>query len=403
MKIGMILDVAFPPDPRVEREALALVNAGHQVYILCLNFTDQVSYEIYKGIHIIRHSMPKKMFNKLRPTAVNYPFYNLFWKKKIFRFISDNNIKILHVHDLPLMSLSLRVTRKKGIKIVGDFHENYSEAMKMYDWVNTLQGKVFINHTKWEKAQRFVIDNLDKIVVCAEEAVDIFNQKYNRPRSDFHIVENTIDIEQFMQSGIDKNLDKQLKEKYKEKIVFGYIGGVIPNRGIQHLIYILSELRDLNIKIVIVGRGNLIADFKKYLNKHNISDLVDWYDWQPFNLVATFISNFDIGITRLEQNLQNDATTANKVFQYMYMEKPVLTADSLPMRRIVEETNSGIVFKSGDSKALKDAVIKLYDSKDLRNQLGKNGKQAVLNKFNWQHTANALVKFYNSIQEEIAG
>jgi hypothetical protein len=32
MRIGMILDAVFPPDPRVENEAVSLIEAGHEVF-----------------------------------------------------------------------------------------------------------------------------------------------------------------------------------------------------------------------------------------------------------------------------------------------------------------------------------------------------------------------------------
>ena len=36
MRIGMILDKTFPPDPRVENEAIELIRSGHEVFLFCL-------------------------------------------------------------------------------------------------------------------------------------------------------------------------------------------------------------------------------------------------------------------------------------------------------------------------------------------------------------------------------
>ena len=41
MKIGMILDDVFPPDPRVENEAITLINSGHEVFLFCLTYGNQ--------------------------------------------------------------------------------------------------------------------------------------------------------------------------------------------------------------------------------------------------------------------------------------------------------------------------------------------------------------------------
>ncbi len=398
MKIGMILDTGFPPDPRVEREAIALISFGHEVEILCLKFGKERTKEIYKGIKIHRNYLSEKIYKKVRPMVVNFPYYNHFWKSKIKRFITETGVEVLHVHDLPLMQLTIKIAQKYNIKVVGDFHENYTEAMKMYDWANTLRGKIFLNHKKWEKAQRYAFEKLDKIVVCAEEAVKIFENKYARSKKDFYVVENTIDIRQFNQKGIDKILDTKLRERYKDTVVFGYIGGVIPNRGLQHFIYLLPQLKNLNIMMVIVGRGGLISKFKKFIATHGLGHMVDWYGWQPFEKISTFINNFDIGITRLEKNKQNDATTANKVFQYMHMGKPVLTADSLPMKRIVEWSKAGLVHKSGSQSALKDNIIRLCQDKALRKRLGNAGVENIKNIHNWDNTKQNLHHLYNEIE-----
>ena len=41
MKIGMILDQEFPPDPRVQNEAISLIKAGHEVFLFCLHYGSQ--------------------------------------------------------------------------------------------------------------------------------------------------------------------------------------------------------------------------------------------------------------------------------------------------------------------------------------------------------------------------
>ena len=38
LRIGMILDNEFSGDMRVENEVQALVNAGHEVFVFCINY-----------------------------------------------------------------------------------------------------------------------------------------------------------------------------------------------------------------------------------------------------------------------------------------------------------------------------------------------------------------------------
>jgi glycosyltransferase involved in cell wall biosynthesis len=81
----------------------------------------------------------------------------------------------------------------------------------------------------------------------------------------------------------------------------------------------------------------------------------------------------------------------------MYMRKPVIVSSAKPLKRIVEETNCGLIFESGNPENFADIVLQLQDS-DERLRLGENGYQAVINKYNWQHDAKRLVSLYEQIK-----
>lgn len=51
MKILMVLENQFPDDERVEKEALSLIKAGHEVHLLCATLKKNVS-----GMKIIKES-----------------------------------------------------------------------------------------------------------------------------------------------------------------------------------------------------------------------------------------------------------------------------------------------------------------------------------------------------------
>ncbi len=397
----MILENEFTNDPRVKREAESLAKFGHKVSVLALNYGNTKANENDKGVNVVRFNTNHFFIDKFRPLTPNFPLYNLLWKKHIINFIKKNQIDVLHIHNLPLMKLGIKIAKKLNILTVGDFHENYCEAIKMYYWANTLKGKLLISFRKWDLFQDYTVRNLNKIIVTANEAIEMFNKKYDRCKSDIFAVDNSIDIKQFTSSKANAKLDIELRDKYKDFVVFGYSGGILPNRGLQHLIKILPKFRNWKFRIVIIGRGQFKKGLVNFAINNKIEHLIDWYDWQPFENLQTFTKHFDVGITRLERNLQNDYTTPNKVFQYMYMEKPVLTADSLPMRRIVDKTKAGLVFKSKDDNDLAEKFIRLYENPELRKQLGENGKKAVMGKYNWKNTSKNLIKLYKEIETSI--
>jgi hypothetical protein len=70
MKIGMILDKTFPPDPRVENEAISLIKSGNEVYLFCL------SYNKNEDVVVNEIKVKRYLSNKLeyKLSALEYTF-----------------------------------------------------------------------------------------------------------------------------------------------------------------------------------------------------------------------------------------------------------------------------------------------------------------------------------------
>ena len=88
----------------------------------------------------------------------------------------------------------------------------------------------------------------------------------------------------------------------------------------------------------------------------------------------------------------------HKLFQYMIFEKPVVVSTCAPLKRIVEETESGLTFRAEDPRNLAQRILTLYKSPELYANFGENGKAAAtLGKYSWQHHSDLLVKLYSSL------
>ena len=111
MNILMILDGEFPPDERVEKEALSLISAGNTVYILSLNYGKQKDSEIYRGIGILRIKINKSLRNKMQALYLIFPLYRILWRKKIESVIRKKSIDIIHIHDLPLSDIGISLRK----------------------------------------------------------------------------------------------------------------------------------------------------------------------------------------------------------------------------------------------------------------------------------------------------
>ena len=123
----MILDKPFPPDPRVENEAVTLIESGYEVFLFCLTYADETLKETYKGIHVRRYQSNRITY-KLSALAYELPFYSKLMMPKIADFIVKNKIDVLHIHDIRIAGSVYATNRKFQLPVLLDLHDNYPEV-----------------------------------------------------------------------------------------------------------------------------------------------------------------------------------------------------------------------------------------------------------------------------------
>ncbi len=78
----------------------------------------------------------------------------------------------------------------------------------------------------------------------------------------------------------------------------------------------------------------------------------------------------------------------------MICAKPVLVSSCRPLRRIVEDAQSGVVFRANNANDLADKLVYMYENPAALKEMGFNGKAAALDKYAWRNEAKKLVEFY---------
>ncbi|MBI9035652.1 MAG: glycosyltransferase family 4 protein, partial [Bacteroidales bacterium] len=236
--MGMILDDSFPPDPRVENEALSLIEDGHQVFLYCLDYMqNKKKYENIKGIFVQRQHFPKYVY-KLSALAYTIPFYHIFLKKSLKEFILRNEIDVIHVHDMQIARSVFAVGRKLKKRIVLDLHENRPEIMKFYGHVNSFLGKLLIHPSIWKRYEYKYIKEADKVVVVTEEAKEYYLKEISVNGNKFAVVPNTVRKE-FYENYI---IDNEIVERYKDAYPILYLGDTGLRRGVVIMIKSLEKL-----------------------------------------------------------------------------------------------------------------------------------------------------------------
>jgi|TARA_B110000977_G_scaffold72022_1_gene97559 glycosyltransferase involved in cell wall biosynthesis len=395
MRIGMILDAVFPPDPRVENEAVSLVKAGHEVFLFCLHYGQQKQSEVINGIEVKRY-LSNTLEYKVSALAYTIPLYTFLMKRKIRQFIKENEVEVLHIHDIRIAGAVFGVNKKYKLPTVLDLHENRPEIMRFYPHLLRFPGKYVISSKKWKNKEEEFIRKATTVIVVTSEAKDEIKKRLPIDTDKIVEVPNTV-RQSFYKS---PRVYPEILKQYSNSFVVLYIGDTGLRRGLKTAIKSVHLIKNKieNIKLVIVGKNTTDIILKNLVKNLQVEAHVDFLGWKDQSLFQSYILSSAICISPLHRNVHHDTTYANKIFQYMSLGRPVLGSNASAQEKIIKKANAGLIHQDRDVKDFSNKVLELYNNKDLREEFGKNGSEFIENEFSWENTSKKLLHVYTNLK-----
>lgn len=391
----MILDAVFPPDPRVENEAVSLVKAGHEVFLFCLHYGQQKQSEVINGIEVKRY-LSNTLEYKVSALAYTIPLYTFLMKRKIRQFIKENKVEVLHIHDIRIAGAVFGVNKKYKLPTVLDLHENRPEIMRFYPHLLRFPGKYVISSKKWKNKEEEFIRKATTVIVVTSEAKDEIKKRLPIDTDKIVEVPNTV-RQSFYKS---PRVYPEILKQYSNSFVVLYIGDTGLRRGLKTAIKSVHLIKNKieNIKLVIVGKNTTDIILKNLVKNLQVEAHVDFLGWKDQSLFQSYILSSAICISPLHRNVHHDTTYANKIFQYMSLGRPVLGSNASAQEKIIKKANAGLIHQDRDVKDFSNKVLELYNNKDLREEFGKNGSEFIENEFSWENTSKKLLHVYANLK-----
>ena len=397
MRIGMILDTAFPPDSRVENEAVSLIRDGHEVFLFALNRGSEPEQEERNGIQVRRY--PTSNFEyKSSALAYTFPYYHWKLAAKINTFIKDVQPDVLHVHDLTVARAGVKQAKKHNLPVVLDLHENRPVIMQEYVHLKKFPGKYLIDTRDWQKWQKRLSKEADRLILVTEEACEDMVRE-GIERSKMVAVPNTVTLDIYDNYPVNN----EIPDRFRESFTLLYMGDTGLRRGTDTLIEAMPHLiKEIpNVKLVFVGSNTEDVHLRRMVRDLGVGDYVDFEGWQDVSLFPSYVAAADICFSPLKRNRHHDTTFANKIFQYMAGGKPLVVSDCPPQERVVLDSNCGKVHAAEDARGLANEIITLHRDPELRADMGRNARVAVEDRWNWRVTSQALLEMYASLAQTV--
>lgn len=387
----MVLEGHFPVDERVEKEALSLIAEGHEVHLACATLKNEPENETYKGIFIHRVVSNNFYYNKARVASLTTPFYFNFWTKFIRKILTKSPFDVIHIHDLPLAKVGIKLAEKFNIKVLVDFHENFPFMLKEEEYIKTLIGRIISPISKWIRYEKKTLKDLHHaIFVCRE---------MSQRMSKIKLVPNSIELD----NTIDINRWPVYKKQNKTSEYFRtiYVGGFTVKRGIEIAIKGIARFNKISNKKATLdlygsGRKEYINSLLKLAKNEGVADFVNFKGYIKLPEDAQKLGSYDIGLIPHLKNTHTDNTSPNKIFQYYNYKLPVLCTNCNYLERLVNETQGGLIY---DNQSPEDFALKLQElcTDNMLAKCGENGYNSVVNKYNWDVSVKSLIQLYENM------
>lgn len=347
-----------------EKECKSLQLAGYDVSMI---IADGLGDEFKNGIHFYDVGKLEGRFNRFTKTT-----NNVFTKAK------ELNGDLYHLHDPELMPIGVKL-KKLNKKVIFDAHE---------DLPKQLLSKPYLN--------KFVLSIISRLLAKYE--------KHATAKFDYIIAATPFIRDKFLKNdckSLDINnypilgeLEKDVKWSEKEDKVC-YVGGISEIRGIKELVKAMS-LVNKPIKLNLLGKFNS-DDLEKDVKSYDGWDNVNEYGFLKREKVASIMSKSKAGIVTFYPLPNHIDAQPNKMFEYMSSGLPIIISNFPYWKEIIESHNCGLCVNPLNPTEISEAIMFLINNPEKAKEMGDNGKNAVLTKYNWDFEKEKLISIYKEI------
>jgi len=393
MNILMVLENSYPPDERVENEIIILTRKGFHVTLVCASKDRKGKINVEENENLTIYRLPvSKFIYKSSALALSLPFYFSFWYNHLNNIIKHSQIDAIHINDLPLVKVGVKLSKKHVIPVVADYHENRPEIMKMYNHVQTFPGKYLISIKRWLKYQQTITPQVDRLILVTDEAKDYYVNYYKIDAQKITVLPNYISLERFASFNPEYENNSEIKSHFTAV----YFGDTGIRRGTLTILESASILRDEDILFLIIGNSREQKFLENEAKKQKLDNVI-FTGRIPVADAIKLINISKVGLCPFLRNTHHDTTFANKMFQYMALGKPVIVSDCNSQLNFVSKESCGLIFKAGDASELSKQILRLRDQSEY-DRLSKNARNCVYTKYNWENTGSRLTDLYSSLK-----
>lgn len=389
MKI-LVLSWEFPPRlvggiaRHVEELYPELVELGHEIHLITVEFGSAPAYEVTEGIHV--HRVPVKSGDNFFHWIVNMNDSMGDYGGKLI--LEKGDFSLVHAHDWVVGDAAIALKHHFKIPLVATIH---ATEHGRYNGIHTpIQDYI---HRK----EKFLAFNAWRVIVCSTYMRQEVSLTLDTPWDKIDVIYNGIRPEKKHQPpDFDRLSFRRRFAKDEEKIVY-YVGRMAYEKGVAVLLNAAPKViweMEGNAKFVIIGGGNTNHLQQQAWNlgiwdKCYFTGFMSDSDLDKFQTIAdcaVFPSLYEpFGIVALE-------SFAARV--------PVVVSDTCGLPEVVQQGLTGIVTHANNPDSLAWGILQILQNPEYAKSLTEKAYADLEDRFSWPKLARQTEAVYRLVVKD---
>ncbi len=358
-KVCILTSVHTPFDVRIfHKEARSLVKAGYDVTLIAQHDRN----EVIDGIRIVALPNPSNRIQRMTRTA---------WQT--YRVARKIEADIYHFHDpeLILIGLLLKLHRKV---VIYDVHEDVPQQNLTKPYIPLIFRKSISAMIAFLEA--FSARHFDAVVTVTP----FINERFLKLSAQAVNVNNYPLMSELHPWG---NLWEG-----KEKAVL-YVGDITRLRGAFAMVEAIGRT---GYKLLLAG--NFEPGIENELKQMPGWRSIEVLGFVNRNVVRAVAARSMAGLVLFLPAPNHINAQPNKMFEYMSAGLPVIASNFPLWREIIEGNNCGFCVDPLNPKEIASAIKRIIEYPTESEQMGRNGRRVVEEKYNWGIEEKKLLSIY---------
>ncbi|MBP5574005.1 MAG: glycosyltransferase [Bacteroidales bacterium] len=305
------------------------------------------------------------------------PLFYAEFNTRLFFFLLFHKAKLLLSNDLDTALPNFFISKLKGIKMIYDSHEYFTETPE-------LVGRPRVQRV-WKRIEGYVVPKLKEMITVCDSIAALFEEKYGVK---CHVVRNIPPRAALPPKGDRHTLG--LPEDKHLLVLQG--SGINIQRGAEELVESMQYLDDCCL--MVIGGGDVLPTLKQMTSALHIEDRVRFLPRMPYQQMMAYTQLAELGfVLDKDTNLNYRFCLPNKLFDFIQAGVPIIASHLVEIEKIINEYHLGLFIPDHDPKSIAETIRKGLDDAAQR-AAWKQGLAQAAEELCWENEQQTLIEVY---------